>query len=579
MISLLIRYLKDYQLQIVLVFIFVISQAVCQLYLPGMMGNIVDNGVAKGDTGYILQSGSRMLALSLFAAICMVASSYYSAYVTASFTSRIRADVFDKVKNFSQTEFNRFGEATLLTRSTADATQMQFVVINGLRSLLLVPITGVGALIMAYQQNALLTLILLGTFGVTTLILWLTTEKSLPLFTIKQEKLDRLNLLIKEKLTGARTIRAFRQQRYEAAKFSTANEDSRKTALKANYSVAFFTPFLQLMMNITMVVILWLGTNQIHQQIILLGQLMVFIQYVLLFMSTLSLVSVLLTAYPQAQVSAWRVKEVLDSEYLITDPPHPQKLEQIAGRIEFSNVCFGYPGAENRVLENLNFVAEPGKLTAIVGATGSGKTTLVQLMLRLYEVNEGSITIDGIDVRAYAQHDLRKAIAYAPQQSIVFSGTVADNIRFGNETASDEEVVEAAKIAQIYNTVIKRENGINSSLYQGGKDLSGGQRQRLSIARTVLKQAPIIIFDDCFSALDAKTDLLVRSGIQNKLDQATVIFVAQRISTIKAADHILVLDNGTIVGQGNHEELLQNCLVYQEIVKSQAYFDGRDQEL
>lgn len=579
MVSLLIRYLKDYQLQIVLVVIFVFSQAVCQLYLPGMMGNIVDNGVAKGDIGYVLQNGAMMLALSLFAAVCMAASSYYSAYVTASFTSRIRADVFNKVKNFSQPEFNRFGEASLLTRSTADATQMQFVVINGLRSLLLVPITGVGALLMAYRENALLTLVLLGAFALTTLIIWITTAKSLPLFALRQAKLDRLNLLIKEKLTGVRAIRAFRRQEYETAKFSAANEDSRQASLTANYAVAFFTPFLQAMLNITMVIILWLGAAEIQQKVILLGDLMVFIQYVLLFMSALSLVSVLLTAYPQAQVSALRVKEVLDSDYLIKDPPHPQPFEQPAGRIAFNQVSFGYSGAENQVLKNLNFVAEPGKVTAVIGATGSGKTTLLQLIMRLYEVTAGSITIDGIDIRACRQHDLRQAITYAPQQSIVFGGTVADNIRFGAEQATDEAVIEAAKIAQIYDTVMQRKNGLNSTLYPGGKDLSGGQRQRLSIARALLKQAPIVLLDDCFSALDAKTDGLVRSGMQKKWAGATVILVAQRISTIKAADHILVLDNGTIAGQGTHAELLKNCSVYQEIAASQAYLGGRDETL
>lgn len=579
MISLLIRYLKDYWIQMILVFVFVLSQAVCQLYLPGMMGNVVNNGVAKGDTGYILQSGGMMLALSLLAAVCMVASSYYSAYVTASFTSRLRADVFDKVKNFSQTDFNRFGEATLLTRSTADATQMQFVVINGLRSLLLVPITGVGALFMAYRENALLTLVLLGSFALATVIIAITTSRSLPLFARKQEKLDRLNLLIKEKLTGVRAIRAFKRQGYETAKFSAANEDSMNTALTANYAVAFFTPFLQLMMNITMVVILWLGANEIQQQIILLGDLMVFIQYILLFMSALSLVSVLLTAYPQAQVSAERVKEVLDSEYLIKDPSNPQKNKKIQGRIEFKNVSFGYSGAENQVLKQLNFVAEPGKVTAVIGSTGSGKTTLVQLMMRLYEVNEGSITVDGLDVRECTQYDLRQAIAYAPQQSILFGGTVSDNIGFGYENVSEEEVIEAAKIAQIYDVVMKREGGLNSTIYQGGKDLSGGQRQRLSIARAILKKAPIIIFDDCFSALDLKTDSVVRKGIREKLDNRTIILVAQRISTVKDADNILIMDNGSIVAQGKHDELSQNCPVYQEILKSQAYFDGRDQSL
>ncbi|MBC3887223.1 ATP-binding cassette domain-containing protein [Acetobacterium paludosum] len=579
MISLLIRYLKDYRIQMILVFVFVLSQAACQLYLPIMMGNIVANGVVKGDTAYIFKSGSMMLGVSLVAAVCMVASSYYSAYVTASFTSGIRADVFDKVKSFSQTDFNRFGGATLLTRSTSDATQMQIVVINGLRSLLLIPITGIGALIMAFRENITLTLVLLASFVLTTLIIVITTSRSMPLFKTMQEKVDRLNLLIKEKLTGVRAIRAFNRQEYETEKFSQANQEGMDTALKANYAVAFFSPLMQLMMNLTMVLILWMGSKEVQQQVVGLSDLMVFIQYVLMFMSALSLVSVLLMAYPQAQVSAIRVKEVLDYDFSIKDPEQPKKMENIEGRIEFKNVSFGYKGAEKKVLNHLDFIAEPGKITAIVGATGSGKSTLVNLILRLYEVSEGGITIDGIDIRDCTQHDLRSVIAYSPQESILFGGPIIDNIRTGNENATEEEVKEALNLAQATDFVSARENQLTSSIAQGGADLSGGQQQRLSIARAVVKKAPITIFDDCFSALDFKTDSLVRKGIRENFRNKTVIMIAQRISTIKDADRILVLDNGAIVGQGKHEELAKDCFVYQEILKSQSYQEERGESL
>lgn len=579
MVSLLIRYLKDYRIQMILVFVFVLSQAACQLYLPTMMGDIIENGVAQGNTPYILKSGALMLGVSLVAAVCMVASSYYSAYVTASFTSRIRADVFDKVKSFSQTDFNRFGAATLLTRSTTDATQIQIVVINGLRSLLLIPITGIGALIMAFRENITLTLVLLASFLLTTVIIALTTARSMPLFKNMQLKVDRLNLLIKEKLTGVRTIRAFNRQDYETEKFSKANQEGMDTALKANYAVAFFAPLMQLMMNLTMVIILWMGSQEVQQQIVSLGGLMVFIQYVLMFMSALSLVSVLLMAYPQAAVSAARVREVLDSDFSIKDAKNPEALENITGRIEFKDVSFGYKGAEINVLSHLNFVAEPGKITAIVGATGSGKTTLVNLILRLYEVSEGGITVDGIDIRNCTQNDLRNTIAYSPQESILFSGTITDNIKTGNEEATDGEVIEALNLAQAIDFVNERENQTMSTISQGGKDLSGGQRQRLSIARAVVKKAPITIFDDCFSALDFKTDSLVRKGIKEKFGDKTVLMVAQRISTIKDADKILVLDNGSIVGQGKHQDLAENCSVYQEILKSQSYHDGKEESL
>ena len=579
MISLLVRYLKDYRSQMILVFVFVLSQAACQLYLPVMMGNIVADGVIKGDTAYIFKSGSMMLGVSLVAAVCMVASSYYSAYVTASFTSGIRADVFDKVKDFSQTDFNRFGGATLLTRSTSDATQMQIVVINGLRSLLLIPITGVGALVMAFRENITLTLVLLTSFVLTMGIIVITTSRSMPLFKTMQEKVDRLNLLIKEKLTGVRSIRAFNRQDYETEKFSRANQEGMDTALKANYAVAFFSPLMQLMMNLTMVLILWLGSKEVQQQVVQLSDLMVFIQYVLMFMSALSLVSVLLMAYPQAQVSANRVREVLDCDFSIKDPEKPQKLENVKGRIEFKDVSFGYKGAENNVLSHLNFVAEPGKITAIVGATGSGKTTLVNLIMRLYEVSEGAITVDNTDIRDCTQHDLRSVIAYSPQESILFGGSVIDNIRIGKENASEEEVSAALILAQAADFVNARENQMMSTISQGGSDLSGGQRQRLSIARAVVKKAPITVFDDCFSALDFKTDSLVRKGIRENFSNKTVLMVAQRISTIRDADKILVLDNGAIVGQGKHEELAKDCYVYQEILKSQSYREERGESL
>ncbi|AWW26509.1 ABC transporter ATP-binding protein [Acetobacterium carbinolicum] len=579
MVSLLLRYLKDYRLQMILVFVFVLSQAAAQLYLPTMMGDIIENGVAQGDTPYILKSGAMMLAVSLVAAVCMVASSYYSAYVTASFTSRIRADVFDKVKDFSQTDFNQFGAATLLTRSTTDATQMQIVVINGLRSLLLVPITGVGALVMAFRENITLTLLLLGSFLITTIIIGLTTARSMPLFKLMQQKVDRLNLLMKEKLTGVRTIRAFNRQDYETEKFGQANQEGMQAAVKANYAVAFFAPLMQLMMNLTMVIILWLGAQEVQQQIVTLGGLMVFIQYVLMFMSALGLVSALLMAYPQAAVSASRVKEVLDCDFSIQDKENPVILENIAGRIEFRAVSFGYSGAEINVLERLDFVAEPGKITAIVGATGSGKTTLVNLIMRLYEVSSGAIVIDGVDIRDLTQHDLRSIIAYAPQESVLFSGTVLENIRVGKDQATEAEVIEALSIAQALDFINEREGQVASTISQGGKDLSGGQRQRLSIARAAVKKAPITIFDDCFSALDFKTDSLVRKAIREKFGDKTVLIVAQRISTIKHADQILVLDNGAIVGQGKHEDLIRDCRVYQEILKSQSYSDGKEESL
>lgn len=579
MVSLLLRYLKDYRIQMILVFVFVFIQTAAQLYLPTMMGDIIDNGVASGNLPYIQKCGLMMFAVSLLAAICMVASSYFSAYVTASFTKRIRADVFNKVKQFSQTDFNKFGAATLLTRSTTDATQMQIVVINGLRSLLIIPITGIGALVMAFRENISLTFMLLASFLLTTFIIGITTSRSMPLFEAMQQRVDRLNLLIKEKLTGVRAIRAFNRQNYETEKFTATNQESMDTALKANYAVAFFAPLMQLTMNITMVIILWFGSQKIQEGIVSLGDLMVFIQYVLLFMSALSLVSVLLKAYPQASVSAHRVKEVLDYELSIKDIEKPHIFTDIKGKVAFKNVSFGYLGAETKVLNHLNFVVEPKQTTAIIGATGSGKTTLVNLIMRLYEVSDGSIYIDGVDIKMCAQHALRNTVAYASQESVLFTGTVLENIRVGNEHATEQDVIDALTIAQAIDFVNQREGRLTSTISQGGKDLSGGQRQRLCIARALVKKAPIMIFDDCFSALDFKTDSLVRRAIRENLQDKTILMVAQRIDTIKHADQIIVLDKGCIASQGKHEDLRKSCRVYQEILESQTYSDGKEASL
>jgi len=579
MINLLMRYLKDYRRQMIFVFVFVLSQAACQLYLPVMMGNIVQNGVAEGNTQVILSSGMHMLMVSVAAAVCMVASSYFSAYVTASFTSRIRADVFDKVKDFSQSDFNSFGAATLLTRSTTDATQMQIVVINGLRSLLLIPITGVGALIMAFRQNVLLTFILLTAFLITSIVIALTTRRSMPLFQEMQKRVDRINLLMKEKLTGVRAIRAFNRQAYETEKFGKANQEGMDSAVKASYAVAAFSPLMQLMMNITMVVIYWLGSVEVQQKIVDISDLMVFIQYVLMFMSSLSLVSVLLMAYPKAEVSAARVKAVLDAPLSISDPQNPLVLGDVKGKVEFRDVDFGYAGAEKKVLSGISFIAEAGKTTAIVGATGSGKTTLINLLLRLYEVSYGQILVDGINIGELEQKNLRKNIGYAPQESVLFGGKISDNMRVGKKEATDAEIEDALSMAQAMEFVEPRQGGVESVITQGGKDLSGGQRQRLSIARALVKKAAITLFDDCFSALDFKTDAMVRRNINTAFVNKTMIIVAQRISTVKDADKIIVLDNGLLVGQGRHEELAETCTVYQEILKSQSYAESKEESL
>jgi ATP-binding cassette subfamily B protein len=388
----------------------------------------------------------------------------------------------------------------------------------------------------------------------------------MPLFQEMQKRVDRINLLMKEKLTGVRAIRAFNRQAYETEKFGKANQEGMDSAVKASYAVAAFSPLMQLMMNITMVVIYWLGSVEVQQKIVDISDLMVFIQYVLMFMSSLSLVSVLLMAYPKAEVSAARVKAVLDAPLSISE-------------VEFRDVDFGYAGAEKKVLSGISFIAEAGKTTAIVGATGSGKTTLINLLLRLYEVSYGQILVDGINIRELEQKNLRKNIGYAPQESVLFGGKISDNMRVGKKEATDAEIEDALSMAQAMEFVEPRQGGVESVITQGGKDLSGGQRQRLSIARALVKKAAITLFDDCFSALDFKTDAMVRRNINTAFVNKTMIIVAQRISTVKDADKIIVLDNGLLVGQGRHEELAETCTVYQEILKSQSYAESKEESL
>jgi ATP-binding cassette subfamily B protein len=432
---------------------------------------------------------------------------------------------------------------------------------------------------MAFRQNVLLTFILLTAFLITSIVIALTTRRSMPLFQEMQKRVDRINLLMKEKLTGVRAIRAFNRQAYETEKFGKANQEGMDSAVKASYAVAAFSPLMQLMMNITMVVIYWLGSVEVQQKIVDISDLMVFIQYVLMFMSSLSLVSVLLMAYPKAEVSAARVKAVLDAPLSISDPQNPLVLGDVKGKVEFRDVDFGYAGAEKKVLSGISFIAEAGKTTAIVGATGSGKTTLINLLLRLYEVSYGQILVDGINIRELEQKNLRKNIGYAPQESVLFGGKISDNMRVGKKEATDAEIEDALSMAQAMEFVEPRQGGVESVITQGGKDLSGGQRQRLSIARALVKKAAITLFDDCFSALDFKTDAMVRRNINTAFVNKTMIIVAQRISTVKDADKIIVLDNGLLVGQGRHEELAETCTVYQEILKSQSYAESKEESL
>lgn len=562
------RYMPQYKIQVLLVFVFVISQAICQLFLPRFMGDIVDKGVTTGNTQYILTQGMYMLGVSVISLATVAGSANFSAYVTAKFAGLIRRDMFSKILNFSQSDFEKFGVSTLLNRSNYDAVQMQMVVINSLRSLILVPIIGAGALGFALSINVKLTLVSIVAFFISMLFMLRGIKKSQPLYEKMQILTDKLNMLINEKLKGMRSIHAFNRQEYENNKFAKANTQQTEQFIRANLSINYIAPAIQLMLNMTTVIILWIGANQVNEHQIMIGKLMQFIQYISLFMMTITSVMVLFSALPRVESSAARIIELLDAEVTIKSPESPRTLKEERAEITFENVSFGYPGAQKPVLKNISFCAKEGKTTAIVGATGSGKSTLLSPILRMNECTSGYIKLGDVSVASCDLKELRRAISFAPQKSVLFAELIRDNMKIADKNATDEELLKAIEIAGAKEFV--KEKGLDEVLSQDGKSLSGGQKQRLSIARALLKKAKIYMFDDCFSALDYKTDFEVRMAINENFVGSTRIIVAQRISTIKNADHIIVLNEGEIVDQGTHERLLESCKIYKDIMCSQT---------
>jgi ATP-binding cassette subfamily B protein len=546
----------------------VFLQALSQLYLPNLMSEIVDIGVVNGDTNFILRVGLRMLLAATLGAICTIGASYLSARTSTAFGNTLREKVFEKVSSFSLSEFDNIGNASLITRTTNDIMQMQQVIMMGLRMVSLSPMMLVGGMIMAVSKNAQLTLVLLAVIPVLGLVIWLVGSKGMPLFHALQRKLDQLNLVLREQLTGMRVIRAFNRTDYEAKRFAVANSDLTGTAISVQRLMAVINPIFLLMFNFLTIAIIWFGGIRIEQSSMQIGDLMAFIQYATLILNSLIMLSMMFVMIPRASVSAERIHEVLDTVPEIDDPAVPELVKR-HGHLAFQDVTFGYPGAEQPAVHNISFVAEPGAVTAIIGGTGSGKSTLLNLTMRFYDVDSGAVIVDGVDVRHLAQTDLRAKIGLVPQTAVLFSGSVAENIRYGKDDASDAEIEQAAGIAQASEFIAGMPDGFASNIAQGGSNLSGGQKQRMSIARALVRRPEIYLFDDSFSALDFKTDARLRAALKQTTGDATVIIVAQRVSTVMDADQIVVLDAGRIVGLGRHQELLSNCAVYREIVMSQ----------
>jgi ATP-binding cassette subfamily B protein len=525
---------------------------------------------AKLQTNYILQIGGIMLLLSLISGTCTVAVGFLSARTAAGFSRNLRRMVFNKVESFSSAEYDKFSTASLITRSTNDITQIQMLIIMGIRMAIYAPIMGVGGVLRAVNKSASMWWII--ALAVIVLIGMVTTifSVSLPKFRIIQKLVDRLNLVTRENLAGMMVIRAFNMQGFEENRFDMANRDLTATNLFVGRVMAIMGPGMMLIMNGLTVLIIWIGAHQVAQATIQVGDMMAFMQYAIQIVFSFLILSFMFIMLPRASVSGDRIAEVLDTDLSIRDPEQPQAFNpRSRGLVEFRNVSFRYPGAEEDVLHDISFTAHPGQTTAIIGATGSGKSTLINLIPRFYDVTAGAITIDGCDIREVTQHDLRERIGFIPQKSNLFSGTIESNLRYADENAPTDRLATAAEVAQASEFILSREEGMGAEIAQGGSNVSGGQKQRLSIARALVKQAPIYIFDDSFSALDFKTDAALRRALKQNTADSTLFIVTQRVSTIKNAEQIIVLEDGCIAGIGTHRELMASCPTYREIALSQ----------
>lgn len=565
----LFRFLKPYRWELFWVLLFLFAQSIAELSLPTLMADVVNNGMMKGDTGYIWKYGVYMLLVALASSFCSIVGSYLSAILGVGFGRDIRDRVFSRVESYSLHEFDQIGTASLINRTTNDVTQVQTLVVMGLRFMVYAPIMCIGGIIMAYSKDQQLTLILAVVLPVMLLMIGSLAKVIVPLFKAMQIKLDRVNLVLRENLTGIRVIRAFNRLESESMRFKDANRDLTDNAIRVNKIMALIQPAMIIIMNLTSLAIIWFGGIRISQNIMQVGDMMAFIQYAMQVMFSIIMVTIMFVMVPRAQASAIRINEVLDIEPGINDPAQSITPGIQKGFVEFQDVTFSYPGAELPAISNITFAASPGEVTAIIGGTGAGKSTMINLIPRLYDVDSGSVLVDGVDVRQMSQKELRAKIGFVPQSPVLFSGTVSENIRYGKADATDEEITRAAEVAQASEFITAMKDGYGSQIAQGGTNLSGGQKQRLSIARALVRRPGIYILDDSFSALDFKTDARLRAALKKETTASTVIIIAQRVGTVMDADRIIVLDKGRIVGMGRHKELMDSCVVYREIVSSQ----------
>lgn len=570
------KYLKRYWWQIILVIIFIVTQTYVDLTLPEYMSKIVDIGIVNSDTKYIIKVGLQMLGLALIGGVATIVASFFASRVAAGTAKIIRKDVFEKVSNFSSEEINKFSPASLITRTTNDVQHVQMTIFMILRLMVMAPIMAIGGISKVLKNSPSLTWIIAISVALLFIVIIILFSLAMPKFKIFQKLIDRLNLVTRENLTGLKVVRAFNNEEYQEQKFDKANTDLTKLNLFVNKVMITLQPLTMLIMNLTMVAVIWFGSHQVDVGTLQIGDMMAFIQYAMQIMTSFMMLSMLFVMIPRSSISANRIMEVLNTTPKITDKEITKTSNKnLKGKVEFKNVTFSYPDADEAVLYDVSFVAESGKTTAFIGSTGSGKSTLINLIPRFYDVTSGKILVSGIDVRDYKQKELRDMIGYVPQKGVLFSGTIKSNLKYGNDKLTDDEMKKVARVAQALDFIEEKDKKFDTHISQGGKNVSGGQKQRLSIARALAKNPDIFIFDDSFSALDFKTDKTLRNELKKYTKDATVLIVAQRISTIMNADKIIVLDEGKIVGEGTHEYLVENCEIYKEIALSQL----REEEL
>jgi len=561
--------LRPYRGWVVLTIILTFLQSMSSLYLPNLMSNIVDTGVLRSDTRYIIEIGGVMLFVALLGVACSVAAGLYAAKSAAAFGRDLRRDTFGRVETFMLREFDQIGTSSLIVRTTNDIMQVQQFVNMMLRMMIMAPLMGIGGIIMAVYTDAPLSLIIVVVMPILGAAIFLILSRQIALFRTMQAKVDVLNRVVREHLSGVRVVRSFGRTPHELKRFEGANEDLTDVSVRVYKIMALLMPIMMFVLNFSTLAIIWFGGIRINDGAMQIGSLMAFIQYATQILMSVMMASAMFFMIPRAQASAVRINEVLDTDPAIIDPVTPQRADQRGGFVEFKNVTFRHPGAESAAVDNVSFALRPGEITAIIGGTGSGKTSLINLIPRFYECESGVVLVDGVDVREQEQHALRQKIGFVPQKALLFTGTISENIRYGQPDASDDEVRHAADIAQATDFILEMQDGFSATIAQGGGNVSGGQKQRLAIARALVRKPEVYIFDDSFSALDFKTDSRLRAALKKEVQQATVVIVAQRVSTVMDADRILVLDEGKLVGNGRHRELMKTCDVYREIVSSQ----------